>query len=42
MFFFLTINQIMGSRDWSRPKLKEIWLYKLQDFYELESTHLIF
>ena len=32
----------MRSRDWPRPKLKEIWSYKLEDLNELENTHFIF
>ena len=32
----------MWSRDWPRPKLKEIWSFKLQHFYGLENTCFIF
>ena len=32
----------MWSRDWPRPKLKEIWSFKLQDFNVLENTCFIF
>ena len=30
----------MWSRDWPRPKLKEIWSFKLQDFNVLEFSKL--
>ena len=32
----------MWSRDWPRPKMKEIWLFKLEHLYVLEITRSIF
>ena len=32
----------MWSRDWTLPKMKEIWLFKLEDLNVLEITRFIF
>ena len=32
----------MWTRDWPRPKIKEIWLLKLADLNVLESSRFIF
>ena len=42
IYFFWQCARLMWSRDWPRPKLKEIWSFKLQDFNVLENTCFIF
>ena len=42
MFFFRQCTRLMWLRDWPRPKLNEIWSFKLQDFNVLENTCFIF
>ena len=42
MFFCLKITRVIWSRDWPRPKMKEIWLFKLEDLNVLEIPRFIF
>ena len=42
IFFWQSTTQLKWSRDWPRPKLKEMWSFKLQDVNVLQNSRFSF